>query len=124
MSLFLYLLLIPQFGAIGVAITVVSAELFGVTIQIMYCCIKKQLLMNSIFCSFWKYLIASFVMLTSLLFSSQYVSESLIGLARLILQGILVYIMSLVLLKDDFFLKNMKDMLMYMQKNLKRRNTK
>ena len=123
-SLFLDFLLIPRFGVIGAAIASVSAEVIGASIQIIYCCAKKQLLINTVFSSLWKYFVAASTMLISLLLTRSYITTSFVGLLLLILQGIAVYVLFLILLRDDFFLKTINDILMRIQKIKKIREAK
>ena len=105
------LMLIPNLGAIGAAIASVSAEIIGVTIQIVYCCVTKQLEFGRIFRSVWKYILSGILMLISLLITQSMIDATLIGLIVLILIGVGCYFIFLLFLKDEFFIKNLKGVL-------------
>lgn len=107
-NLAINLMLIPRIGAIGAAIASVSAEIIGVSIQIGYCCLSHQLELKRIFEGAFKYLLSSFFMLVVLLITQRYLPTSVLGLLALIATGVAAYGLMLVILKDEFFRKNVK----------------
>lgn len=105
------LFLIPKFGAIGAAAASVSAETIGVTIQIAYCCVTKQLEFRKMFESAWKYILSGLMMLFILIFMQKMIDASLTGLIALIMIGAGSYFVLLLLLQDQFFMDNLKEMM-------------
>lgn len=103
--------LIPLLGAIGAAISSVLAETVGALLQIVYCVNKKLLDGKSIFKGIGVYFLAGIVMLTSLLIVSNIVSANIIGLLLMIALGMAIYSVMLLILKDSFFISNIKRML-------------
>lgn len=102
------LILISKIGAIGAALASVTAEFIGVFIQMIFCIKNKQLLLKSIICPSWKYLLASFIMYFSIVIIKQFLSITVINLLLLIIVGGITYITILILLKDDFLINNLK----------------
>ncbi len=104
----LNIVLIPNFGAVGAAIASVIAEIVGASLQIAYCCVKKQLNFTKIFTSFWRYAIAGIIMLVALLAMQLILPINILGLLALIGVGIVIYFTILFILRDDFLLCNTK----------------
>lgn len=101
--------MIPKFGAIGAAMASVLAEIIGVSIQIIYCCVTRQLRIKNIFASTWKYILSASGMLVQLLYLQNVVTETAIGLLTLIVVGSITYAIILVVLRDDFFIQNFRN---------------
>lgn len=108
--------LIPSIGATGAAIASVAAEAVGAGLQIAYCCIKKQLQLGLIFGGFWKYALSGLIMLLVLLQIQPIMSMNIVGLLVLISVGVCVYFGCVILLRDDFFVKNLRRVFLYVLK--------
>ena len=106
-NFFINLLLIPIFGAIGAAIASVVAEIIGVSIQLIYCSLKKQLSLKMVFVPAWRYVIAGMIMFFVTLCLKHYLTTSVLSLMVLICVGVATYSIMLVLLKDSFLLENL-----------------
>ena len=78
-NLLLNICMIPKFGAIGAAMASVLAEIIGVSIQIIYCCVTRQLRIKNIFASAWKYIFSASGMLILLLYLQNIVSKTVMG---------------------------------------------
>lgn len=122
-NLLLNICMIPVFGAIGAAIASVMAETIGVSIQIIYCCVTKQLRINSIFASAWKYIFSASCMLLLLLFLQNMVSKTVIGLLTLIVVGAITYAVVLAVLRDDFFIQNTRTVCESFRNKLSRKDS-
>lgn len=120
-NLVLNFFMIPIWGAIGAAMASVLAESIGVTIQIIYCCRTKQLQITRIFSSVWKYIISAAVMLALLLYLQNVVWETVIGLLALIIVGALTYVIMLVVLRDEFFVQNVRNVCVSLRNKLLRK---
>lgn len=102
------LFLIPRIGAFGAAIASVVAETVGTTIQIMYCVLKKQLKANKIFVPCWKYLISGIIMLLIVQMLKIKFSAGIVSLCVLVCAGGISYVIILLILKDKFFVDNIR----------------
>lgn len=102
------LILIPRMGAFGAAIASVVAETIGTSIQITYCLIKRQLIAKRIFVSSWRYFLSGFIMFLIVEVLKLRFSEGIISLFILICIGVMSYIVCLFILKDEFFIGNVK----------------
>lgn len=103
------ILLIPKYSAFGAAIASVIAEFVGTAIQLLYCISKKQLEAKQIFISSWKYAISSVAMFIVVLAVKQKMNSGFLSLCILIVCGVIVYSFSLLVLRDSFFLNNLKN---------------
>lgn len=110
-NLVMNLIMIRRFGAIGAAVASILAETIGLVIQISYCSIHKQLQVMEIFKGFWKYLLASVLMMCLVLLVQQYTKESIVSLFVQIAVGMIAYAVGLAVLRDQFFVENVKDFL-------------
>lgn len=102
------LVLIPRMGAFGAAIASVAAETIGTAIQIIYCISKKQLEAKQIFAPCWKYLVAGSIMLLIVEGLKIKFSVGIISLCLLVCIGGLSYALILWILRDRFFIDNVK----------------
>ncbi len=105
------LLLIPKIGAFGAAIASVSAETLGTAIQIIYCIWKKQLKAKQIFAPCWKYLLSGLIMLLVVEVLKIRFSEGIVSLCVLVCAGGLSYVVILLILRDKFFIDNVRKIL-------------
>lgn len=105
------LILIPKIGAFGAAIASVVAEATGTTIQILYCVFKKQLNAKQIFKPCWKYFISGIIMLFVVQALKIKFTNGIISLVILICAGCISYVILLLILRDKFFVDNLKKIL-------------
>ena len=99
------LCLIVKFGAIGAAIASVVAE--SVIAGAQFVVVRKELSFLLILKQSIKYVIAGIIMLIMVLVGNKLLQPSILNTFILIGSGALVYFLLLLLLKDDFFLKNL-----------------
>lgn len=100
LNFFLNLVLIPSFGALGATIATILAELLVATIQLFY--IRKEFNLIEIFSISYKYFLSSLVMLIGcVLISFLHLSHFYILLLQIII-GSCIYLLMLLLLKDNF----------------------
>lgn len=103
-NLVINLILIRNIGALGAAIASVTAEGIGVAIQLGYCFRKKQLAVRPVFETGIKYLIASLVMYGFILLTRGYFPVSVKSLLILVPLAGILYLIMLLILKDDLTL--------------------
>lgn len=103
------MLLIPKLGAFGAAIASVFAELCIAVVESFIT--RKEISFWRILKSSIKYIISSLVMLTVLLFISKQLSSSIINTLIIAVSGVVVYSVMLLILRDEFFVNNMKPLL-------------
>ncbi len=100
-NLILNLLLIKNYGAIGVAIASVCAE---VTIMVLnFMNVRKEIDLKAVFSSSYNYLIASAVMTLCLVVSSRYLEPSIFNTVVLVFEGVVVYFSMLLFMNDGLF---------------------
>lgn len=113
----LNLVLIPKFNAYGAAVSSVFAEAIGCILQIAYCCKTKQLLVSRIIKYFWKYALASVVMLCCVFLIVFIGSSSWIVLILSVFTGVLIYFGLLLLMKDSFLVGCYQKLLTIVKRN-------
>lgn len=104
-NFFMNLVLIRHMGALGAAISSVSAEGIGALIQICYCISTKQLELRNIIRPSIKYLIASALMFAVIEVSKQVISISVLNLVLLVLIGMITYSIVLIIERDELTLE-------------------
>ncbi len=109
-NLFMNIVLIPRIGAIGAAMGSVTAEVTGITVQLVYCFMKKQLRINRVFYDCWHYVMSAIAMALLIRMETVMLPSNWIGLICKISSGMLIYFGFLLLLKDDFFCDNLSKM--------------
>lgn len=95
-------LLIPRIGSYGAAIASVTAEAFGVTIELCYTFMTHQLQIGDVFKGAWKYVLSAILMGLLVRIQCSFVSGNVFWLIINICCGVVSYILILVFLKDDF----------------------
>ena len=105
----LNLILIRPFQSIGAAISSISAETIISLVQLWL--VRKELSLKTIFNSSCHYLIAGGIMLAYLKTINRILSPSILHTLELVLCGAIIYFAILALLRDDFFLSNIKNVL-------------
>ena len=109
--------MIPRIGAYGAAIASVIAETIGAVIQIVYCIKTKQLELKKIVLPSWRYYLSGSIMFGILLYVKGKVPSDIVGLAILLAVGISIYMLCVLLLRDEFIINNIF-------KNIKKRYLK
>ena len=102
------LIFIPNYGALGAAIASVLAEIVIAIVQLFV--VRKELSCVTIVKNFIKYLIAGLFMLFILKLIGFHLKPSVLNTFILIFAGSAIYITVLFLLKDEFFITNVKNM--------------
>lgn len=103
------LLLIRRFGAIGATVASVFAEMCIAGIE--FYIIRKEISFISIVKSAIKYLISGAVMFVIILLISKRLDSSIVHTMIIAVSGIISYTGMLLVLRDDFFIGNMKSVL-------------
>ena len=103
--------LIHRFMSLGAAIASVIAEVTGLSLQIIYCIISKQLKFNKLFLPAWRYVVSSCVMLVLLQFVEPYMKANVFSLVAQITFAVCSYFVVLLMLKDDFLITYTKQIL-------------
>ena len=98
--------LIPFFGAIGAAIASVLAESVIAVVQLVI--VRRELSILIIIENSIKYFISGFIIFCILYFIGQYLVPSITNTLILVLCGAAVYLVSLLILRDSFFIENIK----------------
>lgn len=113
----LNLILIPKYASLGAAISSVIAELI---ITILYFVLSKEYVdVKKMLKKFYKYFIASIIMSIVILFLYHILKISILSTVIEIITGIIVYILVLLILKDDmiyYFLNLIKRKVLHYEK--------
>ena len=97
-NLVLNAILIPFYWSVGATIASVIAEL-SISI-IMYFMVRNRISIKKCFSNIWKYLLASLLMLIVILIMKYYISISFINTLLIIIASVLVYFLTLVILRE------------------------
>ena len=108
-NLILNSILIPKYYSLGASISSVVAEFLVTFVGFIYIRKAKCFSLRRIVKESIKYLISGLVMFIVLLILKQYLDISVISLAILIITGAIIYLIMLLILKDEFVLKLIKD---------------
>lgn len=93
--------LIPKYASSGAALASVIAEFIIATIQLII--IKNDFEIKKIFCNSLNYIIAGFILFIILNIENSILSTSIFSSAIMIISGALIYFVSLIIMKDEFF---------------------
>ncbi len=99
-NLVLNLFLITFYWSIGACIATISAEL-SITLVMLYFARKDVSLKNILFNN-WKYLISGLIMFICVYWVQSFLAPSILNTFLLILEGILIYFICLLILRDKF----------------------
>lgn len=110
--------LIPFLGAIGAAAASVASEIIIVVSYMHYT--KEFMTYRSLFSILYKYLISAVIMFVPTFILAEYLSSSVLNTIIIVCVGVLVYVVSLALLRDLFFLKKCRSALAAVRKKLKK----
>lgn len=116
----LNLILIPKYYSIGASISSVIAEGLVTLVGFIYIRKEKIFSIRTIIKESFKYLLSGIVMFVILLFIKQYLHISTISLAILIVSGGLIYVLMILILKDEFVLKLIHDFIEMLKKKIKK----
>lgn len=105
-NLILNLILIPKFAAIGATIASITAEFSIAFIQFYY--VRKEISVSQIFKNSIKYFIAGGIMLATLMYLNTILVSSIINTFVLVFIGAIIYFVALLIMKDEFFVENIK----------------
>lgn len=105
-NFFLNLLLIPYLYSYGAAIASVISEVLITAIQFWF--IRREMNIPKILSLSWKYLFASISMLVVLLLLNQKMTVNFLSTVIMIFTGFVIYMVLLVLLKDEMILEGIK----------------
>lgn len=93
------LIMIPMYYSYGAAIASVFSELLITVIQFWY--VRKELDIKSIISSSYKYVLSSIIMLAALLLLNNHIASSFVGTCCMVALGFIIYIVVLIVLKDE-----------------------
>lgn len=110
-------LFIPKFLSIGAAIGSVIAESTIAIVQLII--IRKELSILKILKSSLKYLIAGILMFLVIYFENTFLEPSILSTFILIFTGTCVYFLVLYLIKDDFFIDNIRSIIKRIKQKIK-----
>lgn len=114
----LNIFLIHFFLSIGAAIASVTAETTIALVQLFI--VRKELSFKKIILSSWHYLISGSLMLILLKWMGSLLTPSIIHTIIMIASGAILYFSILLVLRDDFFLDNAKNVIEKIVKKTKR----
>lgn len=117
----LNLILIPRYYSLGASISTIVAESLVTLTGFIYIRKEKIFSLRKILKEGSKYIISGIVMFIVLLFIKQYLDVSIISLAILIITGGITYFIMILLLKDEFVLKIIKDFFKIVKNKLKKK---
>ena len=100
------IIFIPKFYAMGAAISSVIAE--GTIMIVQLIIIKREINFKIIIKNAKNYIVASFIMGFVLYIENRYMTSSMVNTFIMIVSGIFIYTILLVLLKDKFFINNIR----------------
>ena len=112
------LILIPKYTAIGATISSVVAELVGIVVEIYF--IRKELDLKPVFRTSRKYFIAGVVMFAVLSGMSQFLRPTMLSTFLIICLGSVVYLLTLIVLKDKFVIYMLNQILSVTLKRVKK----
>lgn len=107
-NLILNLILIPLSQSTGAAVASVVAEVVIALVQLWF--VRKEFSVKKVFLSSWRYLSAGGIMLSALKIMGRRLEESTINTIIMIFCGAAIYCILLLILRDDFFIQNIKNM--------------
>ena len=110
------IVLIYYFQSIGAAVASVVAETTIALVQLWL--VRKELSVEAIIASSWRYLIAGGIMLTVLRAISSQFTPTIIHTVVLVVIGALLYLIVLLALKDSFFISNAQAVLKRIEQKL------
>lgn len=98
-NLFMNLILIKKYGALGAVISLIAAEFIGVIIQFIL--VRNQLPIKNMLKSVIKYLVASIIMGLVIIQIGNIINNEFIANVIQVVSGISVYVLIMFIIKDD-----------------------
>ena len=98
-------LLIPKYLSVGAVIGSIFAE--GIVLVLQFSFIRNEIDMKRIYINTIKYFLSSIIMLLIILFINNLLNPSIISSIIEVIAGFLVYIIMLILLKEDYIINNL-----------------
>ena len=108
--------LINWLQSVGAAVASVAAETVIALVQLYF--IKKELSIKKVFLCGTHYWIAGIAMLIVLLMENQYISPSIFHTGIMIGSGSIIYFIALCIMRDEFFLSNIRSVLRWMKSKM------
>lgn len=103
--------LIPLYGAMGAAIATAICEILSMIILAIFAYRLHIVSFRKILFSGWKYLIAAGIMFVPIFFMQRALGSAIWTFVVIMLVGVITYALALFLLRDKFFLDNVKNFL-------------
>ena len=107
-NLVLNIILITRFQSIGAAVSSVTSETLIALVQFFI--IRRELKIGKIFASCIPYLISGTVMLVILKAVGMYLEATILNTVILVISGAFIYIGMLLIMRDSFFIGNIKSL--------------
>ncbi len=104
LNLIMNLILIPKIGAYGAAIASVVAETTVLMIELAYCINKKGFSASNFIKDSFRYFLVGLIMFIIVVFTKQMLTCKVSSICILIVEGIMIYSIPLLLMKDDMLL--------------------
>lgn len=101
-NVLLNFLLIPKYESVGAAISTLTAEFVITSLEIAFLLKRKMLTINTIFQGFVKYLLSGIFMFLIIYLFAEYMPVGVIWTFVTILLGMVVYVLTLLAIKDKF----------------------
>lgn len=100
--------LIYYFQSYGAAIATVVAEFVVMFVMLMF--IRKDVKIISVLKSIWKYFLAGVIMFIPCLLLGKILQPSIINTFLIVIVGVIVYLLGIIFLKDDFVINTLKNL--------------
>lgn len=110
----LNIFLIPKIGARGACIATVFSQMSMVIIQYIF--LRKKILIRGLIIRFFKYLIIGIIMMGGIYWIGLYMKDNIISTGVQIIVGGLVYVVMLLLIRDEFTKKLMDELILKIKK--------
>ena len=107
-------MLIPKYQSIGAAIATLIAEAMISVSQLIM--VRKELSVKKVCYSICPYLFASVVMFVVLNFIKSFLSPTYKHTIVMIISGTVIYFFLIFILRDDFFMENIRSVLLHFRK--------
>jgi len=106
-NLILNFILIPKFWSVGAVVASLIAEFLVAFTMYMYT--KNEMSITKVICDSKRHIFSSVIMFFAVYITQKYMVSSLINTCVLIIEGVIVYLFILLILRDDFIKKVLKE---------------
>lgn len=113
-NIILNIILIPKYQSIGAAIATLIAEAMISVSQLIM--VRKELSVKKVCYSICPYLFASVVMFVVLKYINSFLSPTYKHTIVMIISGTVIYFFLIFILRDDFFMENIRSVLLHFRK--------